>query len=133
MDSVTDQAVADAMVKLAIETYGRIDIIINNAGAGDPRSFEDTSKDQFWEQLRLHLGGTFNMSQAAWPYMLKQNFGRIVMIISATLFGMPNNSSYVAAKMAMLGLARSIAPEGRPHNILVNSIATSGFTPGFQK
>jgi NAD(P)-dependent dehydrogenase (short-subunit alcohol dehydrogenase family) len=63
--SITDQAVAGAMVKLAIKTYGRIDIIINNAGAGDPRSFEDTSEDQLWDQLRLHLGGTFNMSQAA--------------------------------------------------------------------
>lgn len=131
--SVTDRAVADAMVKLAVETFGRIDIIINNAGAADPRPFEDTSEVQLWDQLRLHLGGAFNMSQAAWPHMLKQSFGRIVMILSATLFGMPNNSSYVAAKMAMLGLARSIALEGKPHNVLVNSIATSGFTPGFQK
>lgn len=78
--------------------------------------------------LGLHVGGAFNVTQAAWPYMREQKYGRVVMITSHTMFGIAEQSIYVAAKLALVGLAKSIALEGKKHNIFVNAIATSGFT-----
>ncbi|KAM5353472.1 hypothetical protein ACJ41O_000122 [Fusarium nematophilum] len=131
--SVADRAVADGIVQKAIDTFGRIDIVVNNAGLGEVLPFESFTPAQLWDMLGLHVGGAFNVTQAAWPHMQKQKYGRVVMIASHAMFGLAMNTTYATAKMALVGLGKSLAVEGKAHNIFVNSIATSGFTPSVQK
>lgn len=131
--SVSDPAVANEMVQKAIDTFGRIDIVINNAGFFDPKPFEQITSAELRDLFAVHVEGSFNLTQAAWPHMQKQKYGRIVMITSHTMFGMKGATTYGAAKMALIGLAKSLALEGEPHNIMVNAVATTGFTDTVQK
>ncbi|KAF4772996.1 short-chain dehydrogenase reductase sdr [Colletotrichum scovillei] len=131
--SVSDDSVAQALVKTAIDTFGRIDIIINNAGTFDPTPFEQITGALFREMLSVHVEGSYNLTHAAWPHMQKQNYGRVVMITSHTIFGMAGSAAYAAAKLALVGMAKTLAIEGEPHGILVNSVATTGFTDTVQK
>ncbi|KAL5610424.1 hypothetical protein FOBRF1_006541 [Fusarium oxysporum] len=128
--SVNDREVAGGLVKAAIDNFGRIDIVINNAGGTTPSDFETTSDSQLWDMVGVHLGGSWNVTQAAWPHMKKQNYGRIIMIASSLMFGSTQQCTYGAAKMSLVGLVKSLALEGKPHNILVNCVAPIGFTPG---
>ncbi|KAH6951197.1 hypothetical protein BKA56DRAFT_605807 [Ilyonectria sp. MPI-CAGE-AT-0026] len=126
--SVADRGVADSLVKKAVDTFGRVDIVINNAGFAKPVSFEDATNAFVSEMIDVHVGGSFNVTQAAWPYMKKQGYGRVIMITSHWIFGKAEQGIYAAAKLALVGLAKTIALEGKEHNILVNSVATAGFT-----
>ncbi|KAF9873015.1 hypothetical protein CkaCkLH20_09525 [Colletotrichum karsti] len=126
--SVSDEAVAQALVKTAIDTFGRIDILINNAGTYHLQPFEETTSASLRDMYSLHVEGSYNVTRAAWPHMKNQKYGRIVMITSHTMFGMFGTGFYAGAKLALVGLAKAIAIEGEPHNILVNSIATTAFT-----
>ncbi|KAM0199673.1 hypothetical protein ACHAQI_011974 [Fusarium lateritium] len=128
--SVADRDVANAMIKAAVDTFGRIDIIINNAGGANSGDFDQLPDSNLWEMLGIHVGGAWNITQAAWPYMKEQKFGRVIMIASPMVFGGAQQSTYAAAKMAIMGLAKSIAIEGKEHNILVNTVAPMAFTPG---
>ena len=78
--------------------------------------------------LAVHLGGSFNTARAAWPQMVGQTYGRIVMTTSTGMFGLPDNTSYAAAKAAVVGLARSLSTAGAAHGIRVNCIAPAAFT-----
>lgn len=133
LGSVADKTVADALVKKAIDTFGRIDIIINNAGYAEYLPFEKISHEQMTAMLDTHIGGAFNVTQAAWPHMQKQKYGRVVMISSHTMFGMSLNTTYSAAKLGLVGFTKSLACEGKPYNIHVNAVATTGFTPSVEK
>lgn len=113
--SVSDPSVAEAMVKKAIDTFGRIDIVVNNAGIFDPKPFEQTTLAGFRDMLAIHVEGSYNLTHAVWPHMQKQKYGRIVMITSHTVFGMAGSTIYAAAKLAVVGLAKSLAVEGQPH------------------
>ncbi|CEI68297.1 hypothetical protein FVEN_g5532 [Fusarium venenatum] len=128
--NVADRDVANSIVKAAIENFGRVDIIINNAGGANGGEFEQLPDSNLWDMLNVHVGGSWNVTQAAWPYMKKQNFGRIIMTASSMVFGAAQQSTYAAAKTAVIGLARSIAIEGKQHNIFVNTIAPMAYTPG---
>ncbi|EEU45266.1 uncharacterized protein NECHADRAFT_41481 [Fusarium vanettenii 77-13-4] len=128
--SVADREVADGIVKVAIDNFGRVDIVINNAGGADGGDFDQTSDDKLWSMLGVHVGGSWNVTQAAWPHMKSQKFGRVVMIASPVMFGSAQQSTYGAAKLALMGLAKSIAIEGKEHNILVNTVAPMAYTPG---
>ncbi|KAI8672994.1 hypothetical protein LRP88_02481 [Fusarium phalaenopsidis] len=128
--SVADREVANAIVKAAIDNFGRVDIVINNAGGADGGDFDQTSDDKLWDMLGVHVGGSWNVTQAAWPHMKSQKFGRVVMIASPVMFGSAQQSTYGAAKLALMGLAKSIAIEGKEHNILVNTVAPMAYTPG---
>ncbi|KAJ4157675.1 bifunctional hydroxyacyl-CoA dehydrogenase/enoyl-CoA hydratase fox2 [Fusarium falciforme] len=128
--SVADREVANAIVKAAIDNFGRVDIVINNAGGANGGDFDQTSEDKLWDMLGVHVGGSWNVTQAAWPHMKSQKFGRVVMIASPVMFGSAQQSTYGAAKLALMGLAKSIAIEGKEHNILVNTVAPMAYTPG---
>lgn len=128
--SVADKEVANSLVQTALDKFQRIDIVINNAGGASGSDFDQTSDSQLWDMLGVHLGGSWNVTQAAWPYMKNQKFGRIIMVTSPIMFGSAQQSTYGAAKLGLMGLAKSIAIEGKEHNIFVNTVAPMGFTPG---
>ncbi|KAK1702002.1 hypothetical protein CaCOL14_011875 [Colletotrichum acutatum] len=130
--NVTNPSDAQGIVDAAIKTYGRIDIVINNAGWMESKPFEAITHKELLDMFDSHVGGSFNVTHAAWPHLKKQKYGRIVMIVSHTMLGMPNTTAYGGAKMGVMGFAKSLSTEGKEHNILVNSIAVSGYSPGVQ-
>src|SRR5436305_6098704 len=119
---------AQALVTTAIERFGRLDVLINNAGNIRWGGMPKVDEENLTSHLGVHLGGSFNTTRAAWPHMVEQGYGRVVMTTSSGLFGLPNNTSYAAAKGAVIGLARSLATAGTDHGIKVNLIAPGAFT-----
>ena len=132
-DSVSDPAGVDRIVQLALDTWGRIDILINNAGIFHYAGVEGVSLERFQAMLDVHLLGPFLLTQKAWPHFVSQGYGRVVNTCSsAALFGLPQGAHYSAAKAAIIGLTRSLAGEGEPHGIHVNAIAPGASTRSSQ-
>jgi NAD(P)-dependent dehydrogenase (short-subunit alcohol dehydrogenase family) len=125
---VATVAGAQALVDTAIEHFGRIDILVNNAGIIRWAGFPEADADNLASHLAVHVGGSFNTTRAAWPHMVEQGYGRIVMTTSTGMFGLPNNLAYATAKAAVIGLTRSLTTEGAAHGIKVNLIAPAAFT-----
>lgn len=120
-DSVTD---GDKIIKTALDTWGRIDILINNAGILRDVSFSKMT-DKDWDLIfDVHVKGTYKTTKAAWESMQKQKYGRIVNVASAAgLYGNFGQANYSAAKLAILGFTKAIAREGASKNIKANCIA----------
>lgn len=127
--SVTDFAAVQAMVQQAVDAWGRVDILINNAGILRDKSFAKMELDDFRLVVDVHLMGAVHCCKAVWPIMQAQNYGRIVMTTSSSgLYGNFGQSNYGAAKMALVGLMQTLALEGGKYNIHVNALAPTAAT-----
>jgi 3-hydroxyacyl-CoA dehydrogenase/3a,7a,12a-trihydroxy-5b-cholest-24-enoyl-CoA hydratase len=120
-DSVTD---GDKIVKTAIDTYGRIDIVVNNAGILRDVSFHKM-EDKDWDLIYdVHVKGAYSVTKAAWPYMREAEYGRVIFTASAAgIYGNFGQVNYSMAKMGQHGMSQSLAIEGAKRNIFVNTIA----------
>ena len=127
--SVTDEAAVEAMVEGTLATWGRIDILINNAGILRDKSFAKMSLDDFRLVIEVHLMGAAVCSKAVWEVMRRQQYGRIVMTTSSSgLYGNFGQANYGAAKMALVGLMQTLAIEGQKYGIRVNCLAPTAAT-----
>ncbi len=123
-DSVATPEGGRAIVQTALDAWGRVDIIINNAGILRDASFKNMDADKVDPVLDVHLRGAFNVTQPAWDTMREQGYGRIVNTASgAGVFGNFGQTNYGAAKMGLVGLTRVLAVEGAKSNIKANAIA----------
>ena len=123
-NSVASPEGADAMVETALEAFGRVDIVINNAGILRDKSFANMTQDLWDAVIAVHLTGAFNVTRAAWAHFREQSYGRVVSTSSAAgIFGNFGQANYGAAKMGLVGLTRVWAQEGAKYNIRANAIA----------
>jgi NAD(P)-dependent dehydrogenase (short-subunit alcohol dehydrogenase family) len=111
-----------AIVGVALEAYGRVDVIVHNAGFLRPAMFEDMSVTQWNEVIDVHLNGAFHVVQPAWALMKAQNYGRVVLTSSSSIFGYPGSANYVAAKAGLIGLTTALSQEAEGTGIGVNAI-----------
>lgn len=125
---VANLAGGQALVDAALERFGRVDVLVNNAGIMKWARFPDVDADDLQRHFAVHVAGSFNTTRAAWPHLVEQGYGRVVMTTSTGMLGLPGNTSYAAAKGAVIGLTRSLATEGAAHGIKVNLIAPAAFT-----
>jgi len=117
------------MVQKTMEKWGRVDILINNAGILRDKSFTKMTIDDFKLVMDVHVMGSVNCTKAVWDIMREQNYGRIVMTTSSSgMYGNFGQSNYGAAKMAVLGLMNTLVIEGAKHNIYINSLAPTAGT-----
>jgi len=122
--SVADRQAAAGMVEQALDTFGRLDIVVNNAGILRDRSFAKLTEPEFREVLEVHLLGAFHLTSAAWPHLKSQGYGRVINTTSpAGLFGNFGQANYAAAKLGLVGLTRTLAIEGSRAGIGVNVVA----------
>ena len=118
----------EAIVNTALDSFGRIDIVVNNAGIIKYAGLPEVDLDNLEKHLAVHLLGSFNTTRAAWPHFVEQNYGRVVLTTSTGLLGMDNNLSYATAKAGLIGLARSAKLAGKKHGIKINLIAPAAMT-----
>ncbi|PIF74078.1 NAD(P)-dependent dehydrogenase (short-subunit alcohol dehydrogenase family) [Variovorax sp. 54] len=127
--SVTDFEAVQAMVKQAVDAWGRVDVLINNAGILRDKSFSKMELDDFKLVVDVHLMGAVNCTKAVWALMNEQKYGRIVMTTSSSgLYGNFGQSNYGAAKLALVGLMQTLSIEGAKNDIRVNCLAPTAAT-----
>ncbi|MET3666551.1 SDR family NAD(P)-dependent oxidoreductase [Caulobacter sp. 1776] len=127
--SVTDEAAVGAMVAQVMDRWGRIDILVSNAGILRDKSFAKMSLDDFRLVVDVHLMGAAVCAKAVWEIMREQRYGRIVMTTSSSgLYGNFGQANYGAAKMALVGLMQTLAIEGEKYGVRVNCLAPTAAT-----
>jgi NAD(P)-dependent dehydrogenase (short-subunit alcohol dehydrogenase family) len=129
-DSVEDPAAGERIVQQALDTWGRVDILINNAGVDQRSTFHKVSVDQFRQIFDINFYGSLYVTHAAYARMRAAGYGRIVVSTSvAGLYGLHGLTAYSASKAALIGFMRTLAMEGKSHNVLTNAIAPYAATP----
>jgi NAD(P)-dependent dehydrogenase (short-subunit alcohol dehydrogenase family) len=122
-ESVATEEGAQAIVQTALDRFGTVDVVINNAGIMLNGFFEELTADRFDAVTDVSLRGSFLVTQAAWPVLREQGYGRVVMTSSAGgMFSCAGLSNYAAAKAGVYGLCKALAYEGAEHGIRVNTI-----------
>jgi NAD(P)-dependent dehydrogenase (short-subunit alcohol dehydrogenase family) len=128
-NSVTSPQGGQAIIDTAMRSWGRVDIVINNAGIVRDAPFEGMTADRLEPLLDVHLKGAFYVTGPAWKVMREQRYGRILNTCSAAgILGAERMSNYGAAKTGLIGLTRVLAAEGAGHDIKVNAIAPIAYT-----
>lgn len=123
-DSVATPEGGTAIIQTALDTFERVDIVINNAGILRDAAFKNMTPELLEPVIDVHLKGAFYVTQAAWQHMRDQNYGRIVNTSSAAgIFGNFGQTNYGAAKAGLVGFTRVLAVEGAKNNIKANAIA----------
>ncbi|WP_062349394.1 SDR family oxidoreductase [Herbidospora yilanensis] len=128
-DNVATPEGAEAIVRQAVETFGQLDIVVNNAGILRDRSLGKITVEDFDAVLAVHVRGSFLVTRAAYPHMKERGYGRVVNTSSpAGLFGNFGQANYSTAKMGLVGLTKSTAIEGARSGITANAIAPIAWT-----
>jgi NAD(P)-dependent dehydrogenase (short-subunit alcohol dehydrogenase family) len=128
-DSVSTPEGGEAIIQTAVDAYGRVDIVINNAGILRDKTFHNMTPDLVDSVIEVHLKGAFNVTRPAWIRMREQKYGRIISTSSAAgIFGNFGQANYGAAKMGLVGFTRVLAAEGAKHNVRANAIAPLALT-----
>lgn len=129
---VTDPAAADAAVKNAVDTFGRLDVLVNNAGYGNVNAIEDTSLEEFRAQIETNLFGVINVTKAAIPVMREQKSGHIIQFSSVGgRIGALGRAPYSAAKWGVEGFSEVLAKEIGPLGVKVTIVEPGGFRTDF--
>jgi len=127
--NVTDLEQVQAMVAAAMDKWGRIDVLVNNAGILRDKSFAKVSMDDFKLVVDVHLMGTVNCTKAVWDIMREQNYGRVVVTTSSSgMYGNFGQTNYGAAKMGVIGLMNTLVLEGKKYGIHVNALSPTAGT-----
>ena len=127
--SVTDDAGVANMVQQTMDAYGRIDVLVNNAGVLRDKSFAKMEIADFDFVVDVHLFGTMKPTKAVWPIMKEQGYGRIMVTSSSSgLYGNFGQSNYGAAKLGVVGFINTLKLEGQKDNIHVNALAPVAWT-----
>jgi NAD(P)-dependent dehydrogenase (short-subunit alcohol dehydrogenase family) len=128
-DSVADKEGAQKIIQDAVDAFGTVHILVNNAGILRDKTFKKMTLEDFDVVMQVHMNGSAYVTHAAWPLMYEQRYGRIVLTSSGSgIYGNFGQSNYGAAKMAMLGFMNVLALEGASRNIRVNCLAPGAAT-----
>jgi len=127
-DSVGTTAGAEAIVAAALDRFGTVDIVVNNAGIMDPGGLPKLTADEVQRHIDVHAMGAFNVTRAAWPTLVERGYGRVVLTTSVGMYGGSFLISYATAKGAAVSLGRSLADAGTAHGIKVNLLAPAAET-----
>lgn len=123
-DSVASYDGGFNMVKTAVDSFGRLDVVICNAGILRDVAFHNMSEDDWDKVFAVHIKGSFDVLRAAWPVFRQQSYGRVVLTTSSSgIWGQFGQANYGAAKTAMLGLMNVLKQEGLKYNVTVNTVA----------
>jgi len=120
--SVADPEGAAAIVKTAIDAFGAVHILVNNAGVAYLAKFDELSESDVRKMMDVHLLGPIWMCRAVWPYMKQQGYGRIVNVGSAAMFGIADSAIYGAAKAGAFSLSKGLSVEGASCGIKINTL-----------
>ncbi len=128
-DSVADRAGAKRIVAAAIDEFGTVDIVINNAGILRDKSFKNMTLDEWDMVINVHLNGSAYVTWHAWPIMYEKNYGRVIFTSSVSgILGSFGQANYGAAKMGMVGLMNNLSREGASHNVHTNCLSPGAAT-----
>ncbi len=127
-DSVATASGAEGLAEFALESFGHVDVLINNAGIVRWVPFDQTSDEVLQAHLDVHLFGAWRMCQALWPHFVSRDYGRIINTTAGATFGTPLMTAYTAAKGAVFAFSRTLATECGERNIRVNLVAPGAAT-----